>query len=155
MIDILKMNDDWLHGNARAMHGDPLLLEKAARALLLVQGLAESGLEFIFKGGTALMLILSKPARFSIDADILLPGKMVEVDLSPFIDALLSKGYFSRCEPHPRGKKGALKKGHFKLYYRSIYRGGDVEDMILLDVLFEDGLYNVVNPTALDLPFLP
>ncbi|MBN2352080.1 MAG: nucleotidyl transferase AbiEii/AbiGii toxin family protein [Spirochaetales bacterium] len=154
MIDVSKMNGEWLRVNARALHGDPLLLEKASRALLLVQGLAESGLEFVFKGGTALMLLLPKPARFSIDADILLPGRLSAADAAPHVDSLITRGYFTRCEPHPRAQKGKLKKTHFKLYYPSVARRG-VEDMIILDVLFEDGLYRAVKPVVLNAPFLP
>ncbi|NDP20272.1 MAG: nucleotidyl transferase AbiEii/AbiGii toxin family protein [Paludibacter sp.] len=39
------------------------------RALLLLEGLKESELEFIFKGGTTLMLLLNRTKRFSIDID--------------------------------------------------------------------------------------
>lgn len=50
---------------------DPLLLEKLLRALYLLEMLRSEGVEFIFKGGTALVLILSRPRRLSIDLDIL------------------------------------------------------------------------------------
>jgi hypothetical protein len=36
---------------------DKILIEKVIRALLLLDGLAESELPFIFKGGTAVMLL--------------------------------------------------------------------------------------------------
>lgn len=45
------------------------LLEKMIRALMLLEGLSKSGLTFIFKGGTALMLLLDSAKRLSIDID--------------------------------------------------------------------------------------
>jgi hypothetical protein len=47
MIDADSLNGEWIRSNSRLLHGDPILLEKAVRALLLVQGLMESGLPFI------------------------------------------------------------------------------------------------------------
>jgi predicted nucleotidyltransferase component of viral defense system len=50
------------------------LVEKTARALTLLEGLVESKLNFIFKGGTALMLMQqNNPKRLSIDIDIIIP----------------------------------------------------------------------------------
>jgi predicted nucleotidyltransferase component of viral defense system len=40
------------------------------RALGLLEKLAESKLDFVFKGGTSLILLVEKPERFSIDIDI-------------------------------------------------------------------------------------
>ncbi len=47
------------------------LLEKVYRAFLLLEGLSESGVDFVFKGGTAVMLLLDRAQRFSIDIDII------------------------------------------------------------------------------------
>lgn len=41
------------------------------RALALVEALVIEGLDFTFKGGTSLILILDRPYRLSIDADII------------------------------------------------------------------------------------
>ncbi len=50
---------------------DPAIIEKMIRALILLEHLSESKLEFIFKGGTCLILLLKQANRFSIDIDIL------------------------------------------------------------------------------------
>ncbi|MFC3414103.1 nucleotidyl transferase AbiEii/AbiGii toxin family protein [Algoriphagus hitonicola] len=50
---------------------DKILVEKVIRALLLLEGLATQKLDFVFKGGTALMLILESSKRLSIDVDII------------------------------------------------------------------------------------
>lgn len=39
-------------------------------ALHLLENLVTSGLEFVFKGGTSLVLLLDEDNRFSIDIDI-------------------------------------------------------------------------------------
>ena len=50
---------------------DPVLLEKTIHAFALLDALAARGLEFVFKGGTSLLLRLPRIRRLSIDADIL------------------------------------------------------------------------------------
>jgi len=73
MISYEKPNQAALRSIASSLHfGQPQLLEKVYRALSLLEGLAESKLDFIFKGGTAVMLLLGKTERFSIDIDIIL-----------------------------------------------------------------------------------
>ncbi len=49
---------------------NPPVVEKMIHALSLLQQLKANGLEFTFKGGTSLILLLKKPRRFSIDIDI-------------------------------------------------------------------------------------
>jgi predicted nucleotidyltransferase component of viral defense system len=61
--------------SAENRKADKILIEKVIRALLLLEGLVESGLPFIFKGGTAVMLLQKRPKRFSIDLDIIVPLK--------------------------------------------------------------------------------
>lgn len=60
---------------------DLLMLERCTLALELVGRLKQHGLEFIFKGGTSLLLHLPDPRRLSIDVDILCneAGKLPEV----------------------------------------------------------------------------
>ena len=50
---------------------DPKLIEKVIWALTLLEQLKIKGLNFTFKGGTALLLATEKPKRFSIDIDII------------------------------------------------------------------------------------
>ena len=50
---------------------DPGLFEKAIHAFALLGHIAESRMDFIFKGGTSLLLHIPQPQRLSIDIDIL------------------------------------------------------------------------------------
>jgi hypothetical protein len=58
---------------------DPALIERSIFAFGLLEAIQRSGLPFIFKGGTSLMLLMDEPQRFSTDIDLLVaPG--VELD---------------------------------------------------------------------------
>jgi hypothetical protein len=46
------------------------LVEKVIRALILLEGLTESGLDYVFKGGMALMLLFNSGKRLSINIDV-------------------------------------------------------------------------------------
>lgn len=50
---------------------DIQLLEETIGELYLVENLANEGLEFIFKGGTSLILLLNEIKKFSVDVDII------------------------------------------------------------------------------------
>ena len=44
----------WINAKRRELGGcDPAILEKCVHALILLEHLAESGLSFLFKGGTS------------------------------------------------------------------------------------------------------
>ena len=77
MINKESLTIDWLKKtSAKFRNTDIILVEKTVRALYLLEGLVESSLEFVFKGGTALMLMQGEnPKRLSIDIDIILPKR--------------------------------------------------------------------------------
>jgi predicted nucleotidyltransferase component of viral defense system len=50
---------------------DIIILEKMIYALHLLEQLKQNDLEFTFKGGTSLLLLLDEENRFSIDIDII------------------------------------------------------------------------------------
>ena len=73
MINRDTLTEEWIATVSRDNRRvDKILVEKVIRAMLLVEELAKSGLSFIFKGGTSLMLLLDNVRRLSIDVDILL-----------------------------------------------------------------------------------
>lgn len=76
MISEKTLNLDWISTvSIKNRNADKILIEKVIRAFLLLEGLAESGLDFVFKGGTALMLLQGSTKRLSIDIDIVVPDK--------------------------------------------------------------------------------
>lgn len=76
MISKDSLHIDWITEVSTANRkADKILVEKAIRALLLLEGLAKQHLNFVFKGGTALMLILDSSKRLSIDIDIIVENE--------------------------------------------------------------------------------
>lgn len=67
MIHPLSVSKDWIQSKAKENKTDPILVQKVIRALMLLEGLSESQIQFIFKGGTALMLLLGSTKRLSIE----------------------------------------------------------------------------------------
>ena len=59
---------------------DPGLIEKVVYALTLLEQLVSVDLDFVFKGGTAVLLSLDRLDRFSIDIDIVMPERPVDFE---------------------------------------------------------------------------
>lgn len=123
-----------LHNNA-----DKILVEKVIRALMLLEGLAVSGLDFCFKGGTATMLLLEKPRRMSIDIDIIVPD--ANADIPATLDKVCAQQGFTGWEAVERQNKGLILKTHYKLHFLSNVSRAR-EQFILLDVLHEQVGYS-------------
>jgi len=135
MISKQSRTKEWIMGIRKVATGrDPILIEKMILALTLVENLRLSGLNFIFKGGTSLSLLLGKPERFSIDIDIVLAGKQ---NLDPFFRTVIDQGAFYHYEENLR--EGDLPKQHYKFVFHSVIQ--DKESHILLDILFDKDPY--------------
>lgn len=116
---------------------DPIILERTIYAFELLVNLKKAGIEFIFKGGTSLILLLDEPKRLSIDVDIITSEK--EDKISKALDGLIKAGIFNKWEEDTREEKGIPKK-HFKVYYDSVI-DKKYPAYVLLDVLFADNPY--------------
>jgi hypothetical protein len=126
---------------------DPILIEKMIMALTLVEELRLSGLKFVFKGGTSILLLLGEPRRFSIDIDILLPHK---TDLEQYFLAVAAMGIFPRFEENQR--PGELPKQHYKFFFNSVIE--TKESHILLDILFEENPYPRLQEIKMESPLV-
>ena len=121
---------------------DPILIEKMIMALTLVENLRLSGLDFIFKGGTSLTLLLGKPSRFSIDIDIVLAKSQNHLS---FFESVVDQGAFYRYEENRR--PGELPKQHYKFFFHSVIQ--NKESHILLDILLAVERYQLRTSTVL------
>ena len=115
---------------------DPSLIEKSIHALSLLNNLSETGLPFIFKGGTSLLLLLETPRRLSIDIDIIVDPKD---QIEPFLELASTVYPFHKCKEIIRNSKTYIPKKHFKFTYTSALSKQD--QTILLDVLFSNNPY--------------
>lgn len=126
---------EWLHQQRKQLGNcDPAILEKCVFALTLLGYLVESGLPFLFKGGTSLLLHLPEVRRLSRDIDIVCGRPAAEVDA--VVAALGQRAPFFRCDEDNRGARGQPQRRHFKFFYRSALPG-KIEQEVLLDVVEE------------------
>jgi len=109
------------------------ILERSIYALALLGHLAESGLPFVFKGGTSLLLHLNPIRRLSIDIDIFCHAAPADLDAVLAQIAVLPP--FNGHQEQARGQRGLPHRRHFKFFYDSPTQGKPLH--ILLDVVEE------------------
>lgn len=146
---------EWIEQVSSELHyNDKNLIEKVIRALSLLEMLVKAGCPLVFKGGTALMLILGKSAhRLSIDIDVICPpGTNIENYLKSFADF----GFIDLELVERKQRDDAdIPKSHSKFFYQISYRNDtDAQSYILLDVLYEDIHYFHTQQIAIDCPFI-
>lgn len=152
MIDQKTFSIGWLNEvSAKNRNADKTLIEKVCRAFALLEGLTESGIAFVFKGGTAVMLLSGSTKRLSIDIDIVLPARIA---LLPKVEkAVLNKG-FVKTEEQSRKAKSEIDKAHFKFYYEPVHKTALDLDYVLLDVLYETPKYRHLKKLKIASPFI-
>lgn len=147
---ILKKSNEHKRGKKKA---DPTLIEKLTKALHLLEELAKTDLEFIFKGGTSLLLLLDQMHRFSIDIDIVIGKEEKEANLQEVLAEIVDNSeIFTHIEENVRPGNNKVPKAHYKVFYRSLLDGE--ENYILLDVLFEKSHYVNVVKKIIDCSFI-
>lgn len=99
----------------------PGILEKSIHAFALLAHLSESGLPFIFKGGTSLLLHLKQIRRLSIDIDIVCG--VSKGDLDSLLKSIEKKHPFTGYAEDDRGQQGLPNRRHFKFFYNEIDGG--------------------------------
>lgn len=130
---------EWLEACAgSAGRVDPGLLEKSIYAFELLGCLIAEGLPFVFKGGTAMLLLLDNFRRLSIDVDIACPLPREEV--ARVVVAAVRKGRFISMSPDERDPARLPKRHHYALKFASVVDARDPATL-QLDVLEDDGHY--------------
>jgi len=139
MIDPETFSTDHIREIQKQSRRDPSLIERTIFAFGLLDAIARTGLPFIFKGGSALMLLLESPRRFSTDIDIVV-APSVEID--KYLTTAATIWPFIEINEHLRNVMTQIDKRHFKFTFTSplTKRGYS----ILLDVLFEENPYSTI-----------
>ena len=153
MIDANKIDINWIDKMSKKHKADKILMEKAMRAFVLLEGLCKSGLPFVFKGGTSLLLHFEPPKRVSIDIDIIVPGTIDNIE--EYLDKVVETQSFNRIEYQERQTNSSIKKLHCKFYYTPAYQTKSDADCVLLDILFEDNLYSNIERLPINPSILP
>ncbi len=147
MIESKSYHIDWI-SEVRKNLGkriDPKLIEKVIYALLFLEQLQLNGLNFIFKGGTALLLASKTPKRFSIDIDIITEHSQKEIET--ILEKISQQTVFTHWEDdNSRKHTPDAPIGHFKMYYKSSV--DENIEPILLDILYTPNPY----PELMEVP---
>lgn len=153
MIRPICFEKEWIE-DLRKQKGsgriNPPLVEKMIHALYLLQNLKKQGLDFVFKGGTSLVLLLENANRFSIDVDIIANKQYDNPSTRSEIEDLLNRivndsNFQSWTLDEARSYQEGVPKAHYKLEYQPKY---DPSGYILLDILFEKNYY----PNLIEVP---
>lgn len=154
MINQSELSAEWLNKISKQhRNADKILVEKVIRALLLLEGLAKQKIDFVFKGGTALMLHFNSAKRLSIDIDIILPNEIKY--LEGILDTIAQEQGFLRKELQHRSTNSKIKKEHYKFFYTPLHKTKKDEEYVLLDILFEDVNYVNIISLPIQSDFVP
>ena len=144
---------EWITEKSRENRNtDKILIEKVIKALSLSEQLKQTNIDFIFKGGTALLLLLPEPKRLSIDIDIILQKK--QIDINFIFDKIIEQSNFIKFEEQTREVDSKIEKSHYKFYYKPVTDTRGVEEYILLDILYESNPYFITQETEINSSFL-
>lgn len=153
MINKVSLSGAWLEEKRTQYKKDPSIIESMIHALYLLDQLTLTGLNFIFKGGTSLVLLMEKPLRFSVDIDIIINPAITKEVLESHLSKITKSSEFVRMElDERRSYKEGIPKAHYKFIYLSNVstrtKEGTIisnpEREILLDVLFSENPYPVL-----------
>jgi len=154
MINQKDITLNWLvQVSKKHRNTDKILVEKTIRALLLLEGLAKQNLNFVFKGGTALMLHFDSTKRLSLDIDIILPQEIEDVET--ILDDIAEKQGFLRKELQQRTTQSKIKKEHYKFFFTPLHKTNKDEEYVLLDVLYEKVNYKHLISKPVESVFIP
>lgn len=153
VIEKTTLTSQWIDSVSEANRkADKILVEKAIRAIMLLEGLSNVGLSFVFKGGTALMLLLDSAKRLSIDIDIIISD--APKNLEELLQGAGQNQGFNRVELTARNSTSEIEKAHYKFFYTHLHKSYQGEDYVLLDILFERNLYTKVSSHPLSSHFV-
>lgn len=141
MIKAHCFTKEWINGFKQQKdlkRINPPILEKMIHALSLLQHLKAHGLDFTFKGGTSLVLLLAKSRRFSVDIDIITTHNREEIET--ILDKVVANSHFNKWDLQDRRSyKEGVPKAHYEFDYESSLNQS--AHFVLLDILFEQTVY--------------
>lgn len=138
MISKQCLNDEWVvnlrKSRSEMRKVDPGQLEVAIRALDVLCRLQLSGLPFLFKGGTSLLLHLPEFRRLSVDVDIVCT--VSRSDFERVLTEIVETGPYTEWEEDVRGTNRLPRRRHYNLYFPT-HRSAHKRQRVVVDVLEE------------------
>jgi len=155
MIEKISFTKEWLDRfRVKKEHKsiNVTILEKMVHAFSLLEHLKLTGLDFVFKGGTSLVLLLEKDNRFSIDIDII--SSVEREPLEKILDTVVANSHFKKhILNENRSYKEGVPKAHYTFEFDSVYNP-NVPGTILLDILFDSPHYPELIESAIETSWL-
>jgi hypothetical protein len=127
------------HIEANKKDAPAFLAEQAVHCLEMVAELSNEGLDFCFKGGNSLLVILEEPKRFSIDVDIATAETRERVD-GCVESAVKKNGVFTRVQKRQHKTKPWLPMVSYEIFYPSHF-APEGETFIMLDAVLKASPY--------------
>jgi len=154
MISLENLTEENLAAVSRSLQlNDIAMLERMFHAFILLDRLTETGLDFIFKGGTSVLLYTPDPKRLSVDIDIVC-SEEVKIFEKALTDVVCKNPPFLRYEKLDRGAYRQPKRRHYKFFYPTRYAATTGELFILLDVVEEKCPILDVETRKISIPFI-
>jgi Nucleotidyl transferase AbiEii toxin, Type IV TA system len=158
MITPTSFTSEWIMDQCQQRPGlDPSILEKMILALTLVERLIDTGLPFVFKGGTCLVLVLGQARRFSVDVDLVTQAELTAIDTA-LTQVCTQPPFRSFTFDATRSHKDDVPRGHYYVYYDSALDQELVAEhpqrSIAIDLLFEEHNYPQLLQLPVSSPFL-
>lgn len=125
-------------------------LEKCVLALELVSRLQRAGLDFVFKGGTSLLLHCDPARRLSIDVDILSLEPLEKFE--EILQKITQEAPFQSWTHQERRDREAPPTKHFLAFYTSVL-SKEVES-VQLDVICAENPYSRLVEAPVNASFL-
>jgi len=145
MIKEHCFSKEWINGfrkKKKYAKINPPVLEKMINAFSLVQHLIKNNLEFVFKGGTSLILLIDDVNRFSVDVDILTEQNREEIEA--IFNKVIKNSHFLKWQlDEHRSYKPGIPKAHYKFEFNSVL--SKRPNAVLLDILFEKSNYPILQ----------
>lgn len=141
MIKEQSYTTEWLDSKVKEYEANSYdLAEKMVYAFTLLEHLKLKGLDFIFKGGTSLVLMVDEFHRFSKDIDIIVHVEPTNLD--EIFNAVVADTPFIKWEESERkNDEFQVPKKHFKFTYKESKPSKYPEKPILLDIIFVENTY--------------
>ena len=150
MIKDKCFTKEWINtfrGQGEHKSIQPDILEKMIYAFHLLEQLQINNLDFVFKGGTSLVLLLIEGNRFSIDIDIIC--KTERTELETVLDKVVNGSKFSAVSLNEhRSYKPGVPKAHYTFFYESV-TNPTMPGKILLDILIDEPIYPEIIETKI------
>ncbi len=152
MINERSFCKDWITSQPGIAPHHYEIIEKVSHAFYLLELMSQQDFDYVFKGGSSLLLYFKDLHRFSVDIDILITPDQFK-KLMRFIKDFKNERFFTVMED--KRKPNLLQKTHYKFYYKSLFQPDhQIPPYVLLDIVVDTIPFKKTMELPLELAFL-